>query len=217
MKKTKNNHDVVDFASELHWLAFCYVAGELSVEQTAQFEQRLADDLEAQVAVADAVSLYESIYASIETSQNDQVSLGRSRGAKPDRLSAWRWVAIAATGLVAIVSLWQVLPGSLSNDDLAKVVDGDGQVAGSTVALSEVDLWERTVELYQLANSDGDEFEIWSRNSDDGLLADDYSQGYVSGDDDPGEIADALLVDSDLTSIFASALRSSLDPSKGGM
>ena len=217
MKKTKNKHDIADFSSTLHWLAFCYVAGELSVEQTTQFEQRLAEDLDAQVAVADAVCWSEAAYVSLEAFQNDQVSLSRNRAAKTERSSAWRWMAIAATGLIAIVALWQGLPGSLPSGDLTEVARGDGRAAISTIALSESELWERTVELYQSDDADGDEFEIWGQNSDDGLLAEHYGQEYVNGDDDSEEIADALLVDSDLTSIFASALRSSLDPSKGDM
>lgn len=217
MKKTQNNHDVAGFASELHWLAFCYVAGELTAEQSAQFEQRLAEDLEAQVAVADAVSLCSSTYASIETSQDDKVALGRGQSAETDRSPAWRWVTVAAVGLVAVVSLWQLLPGSLHNDDVAvEQFNSDRQVANPEAAMNALDLWDRTIQMHQSADPHGDGFEIWPPNSADDSRAGDYSQQYLGGDDDSEEIADALLVDSDLATIFASAL-SSLDPLEGEM
>ena len=217
MKKSQDNHDVTEFASELDWLAFCYVAGELSAEQTIEFEQRLAEDLEAQMAVADAVSLSSSTYASIETIRDGKVSLDRSHSAEAARSSAWRWVAVAAAGLVAIVSVWQLLPNSAHNHDVSVKSTGiDRQVTNSATAISAVDLWGQTVEMHQSANLHGDEFEIWSGDVADDSLAGDYGEEYASGDDDSGEIADVLLVDSDLTSIFASAL-SSFDPSKGGM
>lgn len=44
---------------ELDWLAFQYVAGELSTEETARFEERLAVDQQAREAVASAVELAE--------------------------------------------------------------------------------------------------------------------------------------------------------------
>lgn len=223
MKKTQNNHDIAEFASELDWLAFCYVAGELTAEQTVQFEQRIADDLEAQIAVADAVALTSSTYASIETIQKAKVSLDRGqrgqrgRSSEADRSSAWRWVAVAAAGVVAIVSAWQLLPNSVPKHDVAVTSsDLDEQVTNSAIEINEVDLWGRTVEMYQSANLHGDEFEIWSPNGADESFAGVSGEEYASGDDDSGDIADALLVDSDLTSIFASAF-SSFDPSNGGM
>ena len=217
MKKTQNNHDVAEFASELDWLAFCYVAGELTAEQTLQFEQRIAEDLEAQVAVADAVALASSTYASIETICDGKVSLDRGQSTEADRSSAWRWVAVAAAGLFAIVSAWQLLPNSAPDHDVAvQATVVDAQETDSAIGVSAVDLWGQTVEMHQSANLHGDEFEIWSGNVADDSLAGDYGEEYASGDDDSGEIADVLLVDSDLTSIFASAL-SSFDPSKGGM
>lgn len=217
MKRMNNDHEIAEFASELHWLAFCYLSGELTAEQTIQFEQRLAEDLEAQVALADAVSLSSSVYASIDSIEKEKVSLGRNQAAVADRSTAWRWVAVAAAGFVAIVSLWQMLPGSFSNNGIAvKSSVEDGQVENSAMGLSEVDLWDRTVQMYQSANSQGDEFEIWSRDVADEARAGGYGEEYVSGDDDLEEIADVLRVDSDLASIFSSAL-SSLDASGGEM
>ncbi len=42
---------------DLHWTAFLYIAGELDPEAEARFEARLADDPEAQEAVASAVEV----------------------------------------------------------------------------------------------------------------------------------------------------------------
>jgi hypothetical protein len=43
--------------SDLHWTAFLYVAGELSLDEASSFELRLLDDQEARDAVAEAVEL----------------------------------------------------------------------------------------------------------------------------------------------------------------
>jgi hypothetical protein len=51
-----------DLLNQLDWLAFQYIAGELDEQQTAQFEQRLTDDLDAQVAVSRQVELTGSIF-----------------------------------------------------------------------------------------------------------------------------------------------------------
>jgi anti-sigma factor RsiW len=53
---TNNNTD-----EPLDWLAFRYVAGELSSDETAAFEQRLADDQAACDAVVRAMQLCEAI------------------------------------------------------------------------------------------------------------------------------------------------------------
>jgi len=216
MKKTQNDHDVPPFASELHWLAFCYVAGEMTAEQTTLFEQRLAEDFEAQVAVADAVLLSSSTHASIETSQNRKVLVDRSHHCAANRSSLWLWVAIAA-GLLVLVSSWQLLRNMPDNRGLAvKSTALDRQLTNSAIGLNELELWDRTVEIYSLGNVHDDESEIYSNSSVSDSLDGDYDSGDVNSDGDSEEIADALLVDSDLTSIFASAI-SSLDLSKGGL
>jgi anti-sigma-K factor RskA len=215
MKKMQNDHDVAPFASELQWLAFCYVAGELTTQQTFEFEQRIADDLEAQLAVADAVALSVATCASLETLTENKVSLDGGRVADAARGSAWRWGTVAVAGLVAIVLAWQLLPGSVPNDDVAvQSLNQNGQVTNSISGKSTADLWGRMGEMHQSANLHGDGFEIWS--AEQSPAGDDVGQEYESADDGSEEIADVLLVDSDLASIFASALWS-VDPSKGEM
>jgi len=219
MKKTQNNHDVHQFASELHWLAFCYVAGEMTAQQTIQFEQRIAEDFDAQVAVADAVSLSSSIYTSIENLEVGKVSVDRSQPAAADRStsrrSSWRWVAAIAAAILVIVSslqLWRSLPGNHNVASNSTVLNE--RSADPTIGLNELELWARTVEIYRLANAHEDESDTYSNSSANESLDEDYSAEDVDADDDSGEIADALLLDGDLASIFASAI-SSLDLPKG--
>lgn len=52
-----NNHE------ELSWLAFRYVAGELTVTEAEQFEERLGTDQAAREAVAQSVELYRAVAA----------------------------------------------------------------------------------------------------------------------------------------------------------
>ncbi|MFM9960616.1 MAG: hypothetical protein ACKV2Q_05265 [Planctomycetaceae bacterium] len=53
--------------NELAWLANCYVAGELSVDETAAFEIRLETDVAACSAVARAMELNLAVAAAFET------------------------------------------------------------------------------------------------------------------------------------------------------
>jgi ferric-dicitrate binding protein FerR (iron transport regulator) len=53
----------VEHDSELLWLAFRYVAGEMSLDETESFERRLDGDQEAREAVARAVELTGAVAA----------------------------------------------------------------------------------------------------------------------------------------------------------
>jgi len=218
MKNTENNHDAAEFESTLHWLAFCYVAGELSAEQSIQFEQRIADDLEAQVAVADAVSLSSLTCGAIETLSDRKASLAtrqrhHSQPVTTQHSFWWRWVAVTAAGFFVIVSVWQLLPNVARFDDVAvRSVDSSHPLEASTIGNDELDMWDQTVEMYRWENLDEDRSEGWAP----GVAGDSLEQAYTDIDSDSEEIAEALLVDSDLASIFASAMSGS-SLSKGEM
>lgn len=87
---------------ELAWLAFQYVAGELSVADADLFEERLADDQTAREAVAEAVALFHTVCAA-EAAQPLQAV---SRGAGSRRITrtiVWRTaLAISAAVLLAL-------------------------------------------------------------------------------------------------------------------
>lgn len=98
--------------SDLDWLAFCYVANELSADERASFESRLADDQSACEAVARAVELVQAV-ALAETCERERpmpASITR-RTTWPRRL-AWMSVgASAALVLVAAALGWQSISG----------------------------------------------------------------------------------------------------------
>ncbi len=93
--------------NELAWLANCYVAGELSVDETAAFEARLETDVAACSAVARAMELNLAIATAFES--------------QPAAISSARWTettiaALAASAVAAAsVALMIGYDGSATN------------------------------------------------------------------------------------------------------
>ena len=87
-----------DFTNELDWTAFCYAAGELSPEEVADFELRLAEDQGAREALARAVELTQAV-AAAET-LTPVVTAGSERSLWGRRL-AWMAIGAAASLLAA--------------------------------------------------------------------------------------------------------------------
>lgn len=77
--------------SEILWLAFRYVADELSTDEVTAFEQRLADDQLAREAVAQATLLWQA--AGMPKHQNVPAERERRVWLRP---AGWLTVAIAA-------------------------------------------------------------------------------------------------------------------------
>ncbi len=91
--------------SELEWLAFCYLADELSPAQQAEFERRLETDASAQQALVVQMELTAQIAASQVASVERHINqphvaqsagLPRTTGRQFARRSKF-WIAIAAT------------------------------------------------------------------------------------------------------------------------
>lgn len=85
-------------ALELDWLAFCYIAGELTADEALAFEGRLADDQAAREAVARAVELSEAI-----------ARAERGRGVltmKRPLRRAWVGAAVAAAACLVVALVW---------------------------------------------------------------------------------------------------------------
>jgi ferric-dicitrate binding protein FerR (iron transport regulator) len=103
-----------DNNDELDWLAFRYIAGELTRAESEAFEQRLARDHAACEAVARAVTLTSAIVA----------GRGESRPAVvpyASRLRSARWIAAAAAVLLAALTIFVArprLPLGESSDEL---------------------------------------------------------------------------------------------------
>src|SRR5690348_7639444 len=87
---------------ELLLTAFRYVAGELSAQDASQFEARLANDLDAQQALADAVLLGDAVArATVVVRRRPDLHAASQRGLRVGAILA----VVAATLLVAI-TLW---------------------------------------------------------------------------------------------------------------
>ena len=100
--------------NELAWLANCYVAGELSVDETAAFESRLETDEAACSAVARAMELNLAIAAAFDP-QSSKLSPQPS-AATPVRWSGATITALAASAIAAAsVALMVGHIGSTSN------------------------------------------------------------------------------------------------------
>lgn len=103
---------------ELDWLAFCYVAGELSAKDAETFEARLADDQPAREAVAHAVGIAYTLAAAAREVREQEATadLRGTRRHASSIFGRWVWATVAAAaclaGLWAYRSWW--LPVRLS-------------------------------------------------------------------------------------------------------
>jgi hypothetical protein len=113
--------------SELFWLACCYVAGELSAAQTADFEARLEVDQPAREAVAQAVELTAAVQGAPET----LVELPASRrGMSP--VGGWAFLMAASVAL-AIVG-YSFLGRNAHHGAMAELSPADRQLADAWAA-----------------------------------------------------------------------------------
>jgi hypothetical protein len=87
-----------DAHNELQWLAFRYVAGELSGDEAAQFEDRLDQDQQAREAVAAAVELTEAVVASGADRPRVLPMRRRFRAT-----AMWTFASAAAAACIAVV------------------------------------------------------------------------------------------------------------------
>jgi hypothetical protein len=96
-----------DKSDELDWLAFCYIAGEMSRDETAAFEQRLADEQEAREAVARAVELTRAIAAAKAARPTVPASVSAVPRRRYRAVRRWFWAAVATAASLAGVVLYQ--------------------------------------------------------------------------------------------------------------
>lgn len=99
---TDNQHD------DLNWLAFRYIADEMSDDERSRFDARLADDLAAQQAVAQAVELTQAIALSEAL---EKPALSREPVATTSQSQTWLrravWMAAGASACLALVVAFQ--------------------------------------------------------------------------------------------------------------
>lgn len=125
-----------------HWLAYRYLAGELTDEEAAACEMRLADDLSLQTALAECVLLEGRLNALMRSPSGSGTARGAVRGSqsrpdsrgprnagscRPRNAGSCRprngWALIAALCLVSVGLLWtaaavtppQTLSGGAAN------------------------------------------------------------------------------------------------------
>jgi hypothetical protein len=88
---------------ELDWLAFRYVAGELTPKEAGAFEERLASDQAAREAVARAAALGMEVAEARPT-------VARTRGFAATVLGPLAWASLGAAASLAVWSMLQNQP-----------------------------------------------------------------------------------------------------------
>lgn len=109
--------------NSLDWLAFCYVADELSDDERAAFEMRLATDQAAREAVAAAVEL--SLATQLVLAEAEPPVVTKPESPDETYRRGWWSVALACGGLLALVVMnqlvWRPSPAPEAARDLAVV------------------------------------------------------------------------------------------------
>jgi len=111
-------------SDRLQWLAFCYVADELTASQRTDFESRLSTDLKAQEALASAVKLSRGIYASYQrptepTTDAPLLERGGSRNTSTDRSSSLPRVLLLAAAILVMALIGYGLVNEGTNQNIA--------------------------------------------------------------------------------------------------
>jgi len=139
-----------DAKDDLHWLAFRYIAGEMSEEETAAFEQRLGEDQESREAVAAVVELTEAAaVAASDLSPAGQPSVVRPAVPLPVHWSVrLAWSAVGAAACLVVVIIFNAAGGLPSGDDPAGRDDGTvaAEEAADPAAAEIAVLWTQTRE-----------------------------------------------------------------------
>ena len=113
--------------NDLAWLANCYVAGELSADETAAFEVRLETDVAACSAVARALELNLAIAAAFDSLRATRIN-PQPATTPPSRRTATAITVLAASA-VAAASVALMIGHSGSPKSLARKDGADRIVA----------------------------------------------------------------------------------------
>ncbi len=136
--------------NELDWPAFCYAAGEMTADEAAAFEVRLADDQAAREALARAVELTEVVASAelLAPALATRVAVARSQSSVWTKRITWMAIGSAASLLVAL--LWSggwswFAETSFPGDETASAQRAELAAAWSQtrkeLADSDSDLW----------------------------------------------------------------------------
>lgn len=111
--------------NELAWLANCYVAGELSVEETAAFEARLETDVAACCEVARVMELNLAIAAAFDAQPaklSPQTGTASSSRRTTTVITALAATAVAAAGVALMIGHGSTTNGIVRKDGADRLV-----------------------------------------------------------------------------------------------
>jgi hypothetical protein len=147
-----DDQDDRDGLDELDWLAFRYVAGEMSGEEAATFEFRLADDQYAREAVSRAVGLTQRL-ADAKSPGRDNWPTGGIAAAVNQTKMPFRgqvaraigWMAVgAAAASLAFCLVWPLGSGSIEPTQQRAARKGtDPTRATSAEPVADGEVWAR--------------------------------------------------------------------------
>jgi hypothetical protein len=165
-----------EMPDDLDWLAFCYIADELSPDEADGFETRLADDQEAREAVARAVHLTRALAAAgaegrKRTTPASPVSGAWRRLGLAGRLGRLAWAAAATAACLAVVLAYQYGRDAAPTAGSARGGPGEEEVGTPNGCSEELALlWSRTRE--ELAALEHDD---WAAGlPDEGEVSDEF-------------------------------------------
>ncbi len=143
------------FADDLDWLAFCYVANELTGEPLARFEARLAMEQEPREAVARAMELTSEVYLSGEVHRSEvKLSL-----VEPvSRNWTWQTAALILLGL-STGAWWWSTSGNQTNSVVE--VPGEALAVAWVDSLDDSDWSELELELKEELGFDEEPVNEW--------------------------------------------------------
>jgi hypothetical protein len=109
--------------TDLDWLAFRYISGEMAVSEADQFESLLADDQAARDAVVRAVELSQTIFAAQTAPQSQSIGLLSAVSQTWMQHLTWMSTSVAALLLVTLALNFHRPAPSVNADsgDLAQV------------------------------------------------------------------------------------------------
>jgi len=154
-------------SNPLDWLAFRYVTGEMTDEESAAWELQLADDQLAREAVAGAVEVLQTLSQLPQDSwYSPQVAVSLPRSltpvaARPFTARSWKFVFSAMAATVAIVALFVV--SQAIRDDRSSAMnelDADAELA-TAWSLTRVSSAATTIDepLVDSTHADADEWQ----------------------------------------------------------
>jgi hypothetical protein len=173
---------------DLDWLAFCYIADELSRDEVDAFEARLADDQQAREAVARAVELTRAIAVAGAGSRKRTEPASRVAGAwrrlgLAGRIGRLAWAAAAAAACLAAVLAYQHYRSNTPMAGPPQEVPGAGEIETPGSRPRELALlWSRTREELAALQLDG-----WAADLPGEGEAPDEQAPFPAEDQVPGE------------------------------